>query len=112
MSGDDVAAEVVAVVIARQNMLCNAGPNTRGQSSTASRPPQPHLVFDGEVDEVGVDQHLIGRAQLRVVLEEQRRRHLLTVVVIGGGGGNTQQGCTGSSICRGFREERPVQECV
>jgi hypothetical protein len=30
-----------------------------------------HLVLNGEVDEVGIYQYLIGWAQLRVVLEEQ-----------------------------------------
>jgi len=29
-----------------------------------------YLVFDGEVDEVGVYQHLVGWPQLGVVLEE------------------------------------------
>lgn len=30
-----------------------------------------HLVLDGEVDEVGIYQHLVGGAKLAVVLEEQ-----------------------------------------
>ena len=30
-----------------------------------------HLVLDGEVDEVGIYQHLVGRAKLAIVLEEQ-----------------------------------------
>ena len=29
------------------------------------------LVLDGEVDEVGVDEDVVGRAELHVVLEEQ-----------------------------------------
>jgi hypothetical protein len=39
----------------------------------------PHLVLDREVDEVGIHQHLVGWAQLRVVFEEQRCRRLLYV---------------------------------
>ncbi len=31
------------------------------------------LVFDGEVDKVGIDEHVEGRPELRVVLEEERR---------------------------------------
>ena len=40
-------------------------------------PPEPHLVFDGKVDEVGVHQHLVRRPQLRIVLEEQRCGYLV-----------------------------------
>ena len=36
-----------------------------------------HLVLYGEVDEVGVHEHLVRRPQLRVVLKEQRGRRLL-----------------------------------
>ena len=39
-----------------------------------------YLVADGEVDEVGVYEHLVGRTQRRVVLEEQRRRCRLPVI--------------------------------
>ena len=38
-----------------------------------------YLVLDGEVDKVGVDQDLVGRAQLGVPLEEQGGRHFLAV---------------------------------
>lgn len=34
------------------------------------------LVLDGKVDEVGVEQHVVGRTQLGVVFEEECRRHL------------------------------------
>ncbi len=61
-----------------------ASPGPLGALANPVRTAQPqacnlctHLVLDGEVDEVCVDQHLVGRPQLRVVAEEQRRRHLL-----------------------------------
>ncbi len=38
------------------------------------------LVLDGEVDEVGVQEDVVGRAELRVVLEEQGRRDLWAVM--------------------------------
>lgn len=38
-----------------------------------------HLVLDRKVDEVGVDQNLIRRPQLRIVLEEECRGRLLDV---------------------------------
>jgi hypothetical protein len=38
-----------------------------------------YLVLDGEVDKVGVDQDLVGRAQLGVPLEEEGGRHFLAV---------------------------------
>lgn len=53
--------------------------------------PRAHLVLDGEVDEVGVHQHLVGRPQLRVVLEKQRGRHLVAARAVGavcGGSGS------------------------
>ena len=38
----------------------------------------PDLVLDGEIDEVGIHQHLVRWTQLSVVLEEQRCGCLLT----------------------------------
>eukprot|EP00195_Chlamydomonas_chlamydogama_P014717 CAMPEP_0202902390 /NCGR_PEP_ID=MMETSP1392-20130828/16825_1 /ASSEMBLY_ACC=CAM_ASM_000868 /TAXON_ID=225041 /ORGANISM="Chlamydomonas chlamydogama, Strain SAG 11-48b" /LENGTH=193 /DNA_ID=CAMNT_0049589145 /DNA_START=745 /DNA_END=1326 /DNA_ORIENTATION=- len=38
---------------------------------------QVNLVFNGEVDEVGIHKHLVGRAQLGVVLEEEGSRGFL-----------------------------------
>ena len=36
-----------------------------------------YLVFDREVDEIGIHQHMVGGPKLRVILEEKRCGHLL-----------------------------------
>lgn len=54
------------------------------QSTHALHPcSPPHLVLDREVDEVGVDEHLVWRPQLRVVFEKERRRDLLDAPHLG-----------------------------
>ena len=40
-----------------------------------------YFVFDGEVDEVGVDEDMIGRSELRVVLKEERCWDLRNVLL-------------------------------
>jgi hypothetical protein len=54
-------------------------PLLMGQEAVSPRMQsrEPHLVLDGEIDEVGVHNDLVGGPQLRVVLEEQGRRSLL-----------------------------------
>ena len=49
----------------------------RSQAKAGPHLDQVYLVADGEVDEVGVDEDLVGRPQLRVVAEEQRRGRLV-----------------------------------
>lgn len=42
-----------------------------GEEAVHHRPNDVHFVSDGEVDEVGIDQDVVGGAQLGVVLEEE-----------------------------------------
>ncbi len=49
-----------------------------GAKETTQIGLRPNLVLDGKVDEVCVNQHLVGGPQLRVVLEEQGGWGLLT----------------------------------
>ena len=51
--------------------------NTLGQHRIEHAIENVHLVLDGKVDEVSIDQHEVRRAKLHIVLKEERRPALL-----------------------------------
>lgn len=51
--------------------------HTLGVEAVHHRLDNVELFLNGKVDKVGVQDHLVGRHQGRIVLEEERRGHLL-----------------------------------
>ena len=63
-----------------------------------------YFVLDGEVNEVGVDEDVVRRAEVGVVLEEQRRRRLRSEKRVEAndvtvGPGRTGGTCWGRYLC-------------